>query len=81
MNKEKYIPANLEILDFENRDVVTSSGGGGGFDGEVDEFQLEREDQGQKNDLGLFYVYYINNMQQIILGLLRQNQVLELTRQ
>ena len=38
MNKEKYIPANLEILDFENRDVVTSSGGGGGFDGEVDEF-------------------------------------------
>ena len=38
MKKEIYIPANLEILDFENRDVVTSSSGGGGFDGDVDEF-------------------------------------------
>jgi hypothetical protein len=37
MKKEKYIPANLEVLKFGNCDVVTASGGGA-FDGEVDEF-------------------------------------------
>ena len=36
MEKEIYSPANLEILYFESRDIVTSSSGG--FDGGEDEF-------------------------------------------
>ena len=35
MNKEKYIPVDLEIQSFECSDIVTSSVG---FDGEPDEF-------------------------------------------
>ena len=54
MKKETYIPANLEILKFENHDVVTSSSGGGGFDGDVDEFQSKQENQG--HDFGLTLV-------------------------
>ena len=38
MKKEIYISANLEILNLEKRDVIVTSGGSGGFDGEVDEF-------------------------------------------
>jgi len=34
MHKEKYILADMQIIEFENEDVITASGGGTGSGGQ-----------------------------------------------